>query len=253
MAEAILTLPVGHLIKAGNYSLVPGIKALEYKLPGEIFGREHEFIFHSNIGIVQKEFLSYFDGLSGFLKKNSFKLFSFDLGPAAESVAYRPDFHYTAMSRPLDKKRLRQLISSRLAYVRRGFKGKIGFENLNYFAGTAYGPVCDPDFICEVIRDFDAYLVLDLAHALISAQNMRMELYSYLSSLPLERVIEVHLSGPRRLKGKWFDAHRLPSTADLKVLDFVRARLTGSYYLTIEYYKDFSRIQNVYGNLRRRK
>ena len=253
MEGAVLTLPVGHLIDKDNYSFVPGIKALEYKKIGDIFGREHAFLFHSNYGIVQKEFISYFDGIAGFLKENDFKLFSFDLGPAAQSVAHRPDFHYEAKSRSLDKKRLRQLIKRRLSYVRCAFDGKIGFENLNYFPGPAYAHVCDPDFVCEIIRDFDTYLVLDLAHAMVTAQNMRMDLYSYLSSLPLERVIEVHLSGPRRLKGKWLDAHYPPRSADLKVLDFIRVRLTGSFFLTVEYYKDFPKIKNIYRNLRRRK
>lgn len=249
MEGAVLTLPVGHLIDKANYSLVPGIKALEYKKTGEIFGRKLVFLYHCNYGIVQNEFIEYFDGISGFLKDNKFRFFSFDLGPAVASVTAAPNRPYVAQSADLGKERLKKIISRRLDYVRSKFTGRVGFENLNFFPNSAYVHVCEPDFISEVIRDNDAYLVLDLAHALISAQNMRMDIRDYLLALPLERVIEVHVSGPRMEGTGLIDAHEPPGSGDYKILKFVREILAQEFYLTVEYYSDFSAIQKIYRRL----
>ena len=70
-------------------------------------------------------------------------------------------------------------------------------ENIPLFPNLAHMHVCEPDSIAEVIQAADCDILLDLAHARVSADVLGYEAHEYLSRLPLDRVVELHLSGPR--------------------------------------------------------
>ena len=244
----ILTLPVSHLISENNYSRIPGIRALEYRNPQPVFNSEMECLFHSNYGIIQKEFIDYFDSISDYLNENKFKLFSFDFGPAVEAVKIQ-DFYYVTESDLLSKSELEKKVHSRLSYVKSKFNGDIAMENLNYYPTTAYSHICEAEFISDIIRKNDVYMVLDIAHAVISAHNMEIDRYEYLSSLPLDRVKEIHLSAPGIKDGKWQDLHEIPTIDEYKILNFIRERLFIKPYIVVEYYKNISVLREIYSML----
>jgi uncharacterized protein (UPF0276 family) len=70
-------------------------------------------------------------------------------------------------------------------------------ENIPLFPNLAHMFVCEPDFVAEVIEATGCDLLLDIAHARCSADVLGIEIHDYLSRLPLERTVEIHLSGPR--------------------------------------------------------
>ena len=246
----ISTLAVNHLINKNNYSEIRGIKALEYRKNQPIIDKEMECLFHSGMGIVQRGFIEYVDLIIDHLNDNDFKLFSFDLGPSAEDVEYN-DYFYIARSAVIGKSQLKKRIQKDISYIKGRFKGIIALENLNYFPTPAYSTVCDADFIKEVIEENDVYLTLDIAHAIISANNLSINLFNYLSSLPLDRVIEVHLSAPGKKKGKWKDCHERPGRQEFKVLDFLAERIPTNSYLVVEYYKDYRSLHTIYKDLQK--
>ena len=246
----IPVLPVSHLINKNNYSEISGIKALEYRKSQPIIDNEMDCLFHSGMGIVQRGFIEYVDLIIDYLNDNDFKLFSFDLGPSAEDVEYN-DYFYITKSAVIGKSPLKKRIQRDLSYIKKRFKGIIALENLNYFPTPAYSTVCDADFIKEVIEENDVYLTLDIAHAIISANNLSINLFNYLSSLPLDRVIEVHLSAPGKKKGKWKDCHERPGRQEFKVLDFLAERIPMNSYLVVEYYKDFISLHTIYKDLQK--
>jgi uncharacterized protein (UPF0276 family) len=246
----IPVLPVSHLINKNNYSEISGIKALEYRKSQPIIDNEMDCLFHSGIGIVQRGFIEYVDLIIDYLNDNDFKLFSFDLGPSAEDVEYN-DYFYITKSAVIDKSQIKKRIQRDLSYIKRRFKGIIALENLNYFPTPAYSTVCDADFIKEVIEENDVYLTLDIAHAIISANNLSINLFNYLSSLPLDRVIEVHFSAPGKKKGKWKDCHERPGRQEFKVLGFLAERIPMNSYLVVEYYKDFISLHTIYKDLQK--
>jgi uncharacterized protein (UPF0276 family) len=55
--------------------------------------------------------------------------------------------------------------------------------------------VVDPDVICRLIQTSDCGLLLDLAHARLAAETIGMDVYSYISCLPVDRLREVHVTG----------------------------------------------------------
>lgn len=55
-----------------------------------------------------------------------------------------------------------------------------------------------------------AYLLVDLSHLLITCRNLALDPRAALEALPLDRVVEVHLSGLRKEGGVWWDDHGRP-------------------------------------------
>jgi uncharacterized protein (UPF0276 family) len=244
----ILTLPVGHLINGDNYHQIPSVKALEYRDTTPILDNKLESIFHSGYGIVQEEFLGYFESIVDYLNENNIKMFSFDIGPAAEKIKTE-DYYYIARSEVLSKDEIRKIIRQRLKFIREKFHGDIALENLNYFPTSAYSHVCESNFISDIVRDNEVYMVLDIAHAIITVNNMEVDKYEYLASLPLNKVKEIHLSAPGVKDGKWRDFHEEPSLEVYEVLGFIKKRLIGNPYLVLEYYKSLSALREIYESL----
>ena len=243
----ILTLPVGDLINRDNFHQIPGINALEYKDTIPVLDNKLESIFHSGYGIVQEEFLSYFESIVDYLNENNIKLFSFDIGPAAEKV--QTEDYYIAKSEVLLKNKIKKIVRQRLEYIRKKFHGDIALENLNYFPTSAYSHVCESDFISDVVRDNEVYMVLDIAHAIITANNMGIDKYEYITSLPLDRIKEIHLSAPGIVDGKWRDLHEEPDSQEYEVLRSILNNINVDPYLVIECYKNFPAIENCYKSL----
>jgi len=73
-------------------------------------------------------------------------------------------------------------------------------ENVPFFPNLAHVFITEPDFVAEVIERTGCGLLLDLAHARVSANVLGYGIHDYLARLPLERTVELHLSGPRPLK-----------------------------------------------------
>lgn len=70
-------------------------------------------------------------------------------------------------------------------------------ENVPY-RGAADGPLrclVDPGFISEVVAASGCHLLLDIAHARITAAALGVDVRAYLAALPLARVREIHAIG----------------------------------------------------------
>jgi len=241
----ILTLPISHLITKDNYLEIQNIAALEYKNTQSFNNSTLTKLFHSGKGIIQKDFINYFHSIKKFLQENNVTLFSFDLGPAAEYVDIN-DYYYIALSKVLSKNEIKERIHSNLNLIKQEFEGDIALENLNYFPTSAYDFVCDPEFINEIIIDNNVYLLLDIAHAVISAHNLDIEIMQYFKLLPLGRVREIHLSHPGIINRQWRDLHEKPGKEEYQILDSIIQYLPEKIYILIEYYKNFSKLVDTY-------
>jgi uncharacterized protein (UPF0276 family) len=241
----ILTLPVSHLINADNYHEIPGVKALEYKKEQPVFDYSGPQFFHSGKGATDHDFISYFDALLPYLKSHKFSHFSFDVGPAAEHCKTE-DYYYVAESEVLNAEELTRITAVRLDYVKDRYDGIVALENLNYFPTSAYAHVCDPDFISNIVRKNEVYLILDIAHAMISAHNMGIPPETYFKRLPLDRVKEIHLSAHGMLDGKWRDLHNRPNDEAYEILEMLMGHVKSDTCLIVEFYKDFSELIEIY-------
>ncbi|HVO71461.1 MAG TPA: DUF692 family protein, partial [Aggregatilineaceae bacterium] len=110
-------------------------------------------------------------------------------------------------------------------------------ENLDYNSGGAYEYVCEPAFIAEVLRETQVGLLLDIAHARVSAARLGCPFKHYLAALPLQRVKEIHVSGPRGQGASLVDVHDTLLDDDYAILEEVLTR-TAPAALTLEYARD---------------
>ena len=91
-------------------------------------------------------------------------------------------------------------------------------------------------FLCELCaRSDDVLLLLDLAHLWATCRNTGADPFEALYALPLERVVEVHLSGAREQSGVAWDDHVEPAPPVVfELLERLLARTTPRA-VTIEY------------------
>ncbi len=78
-----------------------------------------------------------------------------------------------------------------------------------------------PDRITEVVSETGCGLVLDTGHARVSAARLGLDAHDYLARLPLNQLVEVHVSGPRVRDGRLVDAHEPLEEIDYALLDWV--------------------------------
>jgi uncharacterized protein (UPF0276 family) len=103
-----------------------------------------------------------------------------------------------------------------------------------YFAvpGSSYSLF---EFIGELCARSDLQLLLDLTHLHVAAHNMGFDPFAALEALPLERVLEVHISGASEQSGALWDDHAVlapPRVFELFEACLARARPSA---VTLEY------------------
>jgi len=95
----------------------------------------------------------------------------------------------------------------------------------------------DPALISDLIAESGYNLLLDLAHARVAAAGLHMDIRSYLRALPLERVVALHVSGPRQFNDRLYDAHEPLADVDYEILRWTLSH-TQPRLITLEYYRD---------------
>lgn len=148
-----------------------------------------------------------------------------DLTPTNLTYTIAPQLSEETVSRVADN----------LTTLRPRFSAPIILENSpQYFAipGSTMNMV---DFVREVAMQCDVDLLLDLSHFAITSLNTRVDALKELDRLPLERVVEVHLSGYSEQSGVIWDDHAAPASElvfDLLARVMERARPRA---VTLEY------------------
>lgn len=110
-------------------------------------------------------------------------------------------------------------------------------EHIPPFPNAAHRHVYKPAFVSQVIQQSGCDLLLDTAHARVSAALLGIPVEGYLSGLPLGRAVEIHVSGPRVVDGVLTDVHEPMEEADYRVLEWVLAHARPQV-VTLEYWKD---------------
>ncbi|MDR1395529.1 MAG: DUF692 family protein [Deltaproteobacteria bacterium] len=205
-------------------------------------------IFHWNYGLIEREFASLFRKLSRNI--DDYPLFSADLGPAA---VLRQGI--LPLSASLSPQKLEEGIGRSTDLIRKYFKGRIALENYNYYPTGLYEHICEPQFIGRILEKFGLFLVLDLAHAQVSAHNLNLDFKKYLLEMPLDRTAEIHLSRayiPKDRRSLAADRHLKPGTRELGLLDWLLDRLPQpDPVLAIECYQSLGQVTAAYEDLYR--
>jgi uncharacterized protein (UPF0276 family) len=107
-----------------------------------------------------------------------------------------------------------------------------------------------PEFIGRVLEETDCGFLLDTAHARLTAACLAWDVHAYLQALPLERVVEIHASGPWLEGDRWVDSHEPLQEEDYALLVWLLQR-TSPRVVTLEYWRDPDRAREQLVRLNR--
>lgn len=80
-------------------------------------------------------------------------------------------------------------------------------ENITYYYNMPNCEMNELYFINEIINKADCGLLLDINNLYVNAVNHNYDPYDFISKLPLERIVEVHLAGCNYMHGMLIDTH----------------------------------------------
>jgi uncharacterized protein (UPF0276 family) len=160
---------------------------------------------------------------------------SVHLGFSATEIKF--DKTMQALSPTLDRKILLETIVTNARALAKTIEVPLLLENLDYNPGGAYEHICEATFITEVLERTNTEMLLDIAHARVSTSRFGINIKDYLAALPMKRVKQLHISGPR-LDGETLrDAHEPLEAEDYELLEYVLSQ-TNVKAVTLEYNKE---------------
>ena len=136
----------------------------------------------------------------------------------------------------MDRTTLLKHIRNEVSILKRLSGKEVLLENVPWYPWMDRPRWCtDPDFITEAVVASDAWLLVDTAHARVAAWHREEDVERYLSALPLERALEVHISGPRMSDEGLRDRHMALTEMDYGLLAFVRNLASKLRFVSLEY------------------
>ncbi|MEZ4373618.1 MAG: DUF692 domain-containing protein [Polyangiaceae bacterium] len=101
--------------------------------------------------------------------------------------------------------------AERLMRVQDALGVPMAFENISWYAHPGAPEIPETEFVNRVLERSDAWMLLDVNNVYVNAQNHAFDPYAFISELPLERVIQIHVAGHTELEdGMLLDTHGAP-------------------------------------------
>jgi uncharacterized protein (UPF0276 family) len=141
--------------------------------------------------------------------------------------AYAPGEPYNigyTVSPPMNDDTLGRVVRNLETYAR-NFSVPVILENSPLYFSLADSTMSQVEFLTRICERTTVGLLLDLAHFHITARTMGFDALQELKKLPLQRVVEVHISGVDEQEGAHWDNHadRAPE-AVFRLLEDVLAK-----------------------------
>lgn len=107
---------------------------------------------------------------------------------------------------PYTEESLRHIVQ-RIRQVQDRLGRRIALENPSTYLEFSHSTIPEAEFIAAMAQAADCHLLLDVNNVYVSCYNHRLDAQKYLDALPLERVIQIHLSGHSNKKTHIVDTH----------------------------------------------
>lgn len=182
------------------------------------------------------------------VEKSKSPWYSLHLGFSAAEV----DFYNEAMqaTSPLQQRELvLERCVHRLSQMKTLVPVPILIENLDYNPTNAYEYVCEPVFIRQVLEETATWLLLDLAHARVTAHAFGIAVEDYIDQLPLTKVRQIHLNRPGWRDNRLVDSHLALEEEDYQLFENILSQCQ-PWAVTLEYNKDHDLIWSQIEQLR---
>ena len=80
-------------------------------------------------------------------------------------------------------------------------------ENITYYFPIPLAEMTEAEFITCVLEKTDCGMLLDVNNVYVNSVNLGYDPYEFLKSIPLDRVVQVHIAGGTRVRGINVDTH----------------------------------------------
>jgi sugar phosphate isomerase/epimerase len=252
MLPLIIT-PVSHLFFESNSVLISensdGLEIREHTVDLNL---ENVFAMHWDLDIIRpwahEEKLNIEKTINKFKK---IELATFQLSNRCSKINVVNGV-FQVESSFLSEQEMRENARNNIEWFRTCTKNSvnIGLENNNHLGTPAYDVVTEGFFISRIVDENNIYFLLDIAHAMISAHHFKIHYEDYLSTLPMNALVQLHICEPIIDNLIVLDAHEIPSEEMLEHVKKLLSQYHGIKYLTIEYYKDTNKLITVLKKLR---
>jgi len=86
----------------------------------------------------------------------------------------------------------------------------IAVENVSSYAEFHVSEMTEWEFLNEVVEQADCGVLLDVNNIYVSSQNHNFDPFTYLNSVPAERVAQIHIAGHSKFEKYILDTHDHP-------------------------------------------
>lgn len=96
----------------------------------------------------------------------------------------------------IDEKESEELLKNNINSIKETFDMKVIIENVPASRDNTKNHFCTyPDYITKVVTENDCGFLFDLSHARVASEVLGIPFNEYVERLPMDRLVEIHLSG----------------------------------------------------------
>ena len=100
-----------------------------------------------------------------------------------------------------------QHVVSRIAKVQDFLGTRIAIENVSSYITYESSEMEEWDFVAEVAKRADCWLLLDINNVFVSGFNHNFSTHAFIDAIPVDRVVQFHLAGHSEGKHHLIDTH----------------------------------------------
>jgi uncharacterized protein len=101
-------------------------------------------------------------------------------------------------------------VVSRIAQVQDYLGRQIAIENVSSYLTFAHSEMTEWDFIAEIAKRADCFILLDVNNVYVSAINHNFRALDYIDAMPAARIVQIHLAGHSNQGDYIIDTHDAP-------------------------------------------
>ena len=142
---------------------------------------------------------------------------------------------------------------NRIRFIQSRFGRPFLIENISHYWEIPAHALSEADFLAEILEHSDCGLLLDINNIYVNALNHGTDPVTFLSRLPLERVVQIHIAGHHRYPHGVVDTHGSSVCEEVwQLLDYVltQCRPRGIMLERDQYFPDFSEIRQELQQIR---
>ena len=182
-----------------------------------------------NIGGLEDLDQDYLDALLGLVDRYDMRWFS-------DHLCYSAGFgveYYDLIPLPFTEEALEHVVR-RVHQVQERTRVPFLLENPSYYVAFAGSELGEAEFLSEVVRRSGCGLLLDVNNVYVNAMNHGYDARTFIASLPLDRVGQIHLAGHTVEDDVIIDTHGAPIIDPVFDLYAYTLRLTGPVSTLLE-------------------